>query len=209
MSLKKIRNQKSLSQEQLAEGSGISLRTIQRIERGEKVSDASLTVLANYFETPAEALYPSRKQDSLSYGAHLLQNSDFHRSVQIIILFIVYFVCISQRPIASVISGLTGDASLGEILFFLFKVTAFFTVFAYLFYTAKKIFLFTYYLTTALFIATAFALRYFLNGYEGSATYPLFFSVYFVLMLLSLCSIHIVQLATSLKNESVSAYFKI
>ena len=209
MSLKKTRNQKSLSQEQLAEITGISLRTIQRIERGEKVSGASLKVLADYFQTTTEALNPPKKQDSFSYGAHLLQNSDFHRSVQIVILFIVYFVCISQRPIASVISGLTGDASLGEILFFLFKVTAFFTVFAYLFYTAKKIFLFTYYLTTALFVATAFALRYFLNGYEGSATYPLFFSVYFVLMLLSLCSIHIVQLATSLKNESVSAYFKI
>lgn len=208
MSLKIIRNQKSLSQEQLAEITGISLRTIQRIERGEKVSDASLKVLADYFQTSAEALDPSSKQDSLSYGAHLLQHSDFHRSVQIVILFIVYFICISQRPIASGISGLTVDASLGEILFYLFKVTAFFTVFSYLFYTAKKIFLFTYYLTTALFVVTAFALQYLLNGYEGSSTYPLFFSVYFVLMLLSLSSIHIVQLSTSLKNESVTAYFK-
>lgn len=46
MFLKALRRKKLLSQEQLAELSGLSLRTIQRVERGHRASYASLRSLA-------------------------------------------------------------------------------------------------------------------------------------------------------------------
>nr|WP_205987561.1 MULTISPECIES: 2TM domain-containing protein [Pseudoalteromonas] len=49
--IRKLRLQKAWSQEQLAEASGLSLRTIQRIERGQTPSLESLKSLAAVFET--------------------------------------------------------------------------------------------------------------------------------------------------------------
>ncbi|NVJ64964.1 MAG: helix-turn-helix domain-containing protein [Gammaproteobacteria bacterium] len=50
MLIKKLRLQKSWSQEQLADISGLSTRTIQRIERGENASYETLKSLASVFE---------------------------------------------------------------------------------------------------------------------------------------------------------------
>ncbi|GAB3739283.1 hypothetical protein GCM10028794_22830 [Silanimonas algicola] len=54
--LRELRAAKRWSQEQLAELSGLNLRTIQRLESGAKVSTESLRALAAVFEVPAESL---------------------------------------------------------------------------------------------------------------------------------------------------------
>jgi len=54
--LRELRTARRWSQEQLAELSGLNLRTIQRLESGAKVSTESLRALAAVFEVPAETL---------------------------------------------------------------------------------------------------------------------------------------------------------
>lgn len=54
--LRELRTAKHWSQEQLAELSGLNLRTIQRLESGAKVSTESLRALAAVFEVPPESL---------------------------------------------------------------------------------------------------------------------------------------------------------
>jgi len=54
--LRELRNTRQWSQEQVAELSGLNLRTIQRLESGAKVSTESLRALAAVFEVPAESL---------------------------------------------------------------------------------------------------------------------------------------------------------
>ena len=56
MILKKLRESKRLSQEQLAIMSGLSVRTIQRIERGNRASVESLKSLASALETNVSTL---------------------------------------------------------------------------------------------------------------------------------------------------------
>lgn len=56
MDIKDLRNKKFLSQEQLAELSGLSLRTIQRVEGGQRVSYASLRALAAAFNIDVDEL---------------------------------------------------------------------------------------------------------------------------------------------------------
>ncbi len=56
MSLKILRSQKKWSQETLAEISGLSLRTIQRVESGHRVGYSSLRALAEALDMDADAL---------------------------------------------------------------------------------------------------------------------------------------------------------
>jgi len=56
MIVRKLRLEKGWSQEQLAEISGLSVRTIQRIERGQNPSLESLKSLAAVFETEVSEL---------------------------------------------------------------------------------------------------------------------------------------------------------
>ncbi len=56
MSFRSLRERKLLSQEQLAERSGLSLRTIQRVEAGHRVSYASLRALAATFDMDVDLL---------------------------------------------------------------------------------------------------------------------------------------------------------
>jgi len=56
MVLKKMREKRTWSQEQLAEMSGLSVRTIQRIEAGNKASLESLKSLASVFEVKVSTL---------------------------------------------------------------------------------------------------------------------------------------------------------
>jgi len=56
MIIKRLRQQKNWSQEQLAEFSGLSLRTIQRIESGRQLSFGSLQGLAGVFDIDAAEL---------------------------------------------------------------------------------------------------------------------------------------------------------
>jgi transcriptional regulator with XRE-family HTH domain len=56
MIIKTLRSQKSLSQEQLGEESRLSLRTIQRVEAGHRVSYSSLRSLANVLDVDVDQL---------------------------------------------------------------------------------------------------------------------------------------------------------
>ena len=56
MFIKNLRKKKHLSQENLAELSGLSLRTIQRVESGHRVGYASLRALAAAFEINVDEL---------------------------------------------------------------------------------------------------------------------------------------------------------
>src|SRR4029077_14889486 len=58
MLVQKLRLQRGWSQEQLAELSGLSVRTIQRIERGKAASAESLKSLAAVFQIDFSALQP-------------------------------------------------------------------------------------------------------------------------------------------------------
>lgn len=58
--LKKIREQKNLTQEELAEQSGISVRTIQRIEAGTEPKGYTLKTLASSLEISEKDLFVSK-----------------------------------------------------------------------------------------------------------------------------------------------------
>lgn len=57
--LRELRAARQWSQEQLAQLSGLNLRTIQRLESGAKISTESLRALAAVFEVPVESLLVS------------------------------------------------------------------------------------------------------------------------------------------------------
>ncbi len=56
MFVRVLRRRFRLSQEQLAESAGLSLRTIQRVEAGHRISYASLRALADVFEVDVDKL---------------------------------------------------------------------------------------------------------------------------------------------------------
>lgn len=62
--IKKLRLEKNWSQEQLSEKSGLSLRTIQRIESGSNVSMESIRVLAAAFEVDPKDLMIKEREES-------------------------------------------------------------------------------------------------------------------------------------------------
>lgn len=68
MIVRKLRLEKGWSQEQLAECCGLSVRTVQRIERGQKPSLESLKALAAVFETDIANLSvePAMSNQSIS-----------------------------------------------------------------------------------------------------------------------------------------------
>ena len=56
MFVRVLRQRFRLSQEQLAESSGLSLRTVQRVEAGHRISYASLRAIAEVFEVDVDKL---------------------------------------------------------------------------------------------------------------------------------------------------------
>ena len=70
MDLKELRLEKSWSQEQLADISGVSVRTVQRLEKGEKPGMETLKALAAAFEVSSsqlqEKLNGNPEQDTMS-----------------------------------------------------------------------------------------------------------------------------------------------
>ena len=56
MTVRKLRLKRAWSQEQLAQFSGLNIRTIQRIERGQKAGLESLKALAAVFEVEVDDL---------------------------------------------------------------------------------------------------------------------------------------------------------
>lgn len=68
MIVRKLRLKKGWSQEQLAELSGLSIRTVQRIEQGQKPSLESLKSLAAVFETTIAEL---QQEPTMSNGVNI------------------------------------------------------------------------------------------------------------------------------------------
>ena len=68
MIVRKLRLERCWSQEQLAEMSGLSVRTIQRIERGQKPSLETLKSLAAVFEIDASSL---TMEDTMSHQVNI------------------------------------------------------------------------------------------------------------------------------------------
>ncbi|HHF3410390.1 TPA: 2TM domain-containing protein [Vibrio alginolyticus] len=64
MVIRKLRLKRGWSQEQLADLSGLSIRTIQRIERGQKPGLESLKCLAAVFETTVSELQQEQEMTS-------------------------------------------------------------------------------------------------------------------------------------------------
>jgi transcriptional regulator with XRE-family HTH domain len=64
MIVRKLRLERGWSQEQLAEFSGISVRTIQRMERGKRVGLETLKCLAAVFETDVKSLQPETEMST-------------------------------------------------------------------------------------------------------------------------------------------------
>ena len=70
--VKQLRLQRAWSQEQLAEMAGLSVRTIQRIENGERPGLETLSALAAVFEvTVAEIGGEARREDAPGQEASL------------------------------------------------------------------------------------------------------------------------------------------
>lgn len=83
------------------------------------------------------------------------------------------------------------------------QISAGAAIFAAIFSYAKITFVWSYYVTAALFLLTSIALEIWTQDHVASASYQLLFPVFFTLMLLALLLIHVLQLALSLKEESV------
>ena len=62
MVIRKLRIQRAWSQEQLAEFSGLSIRTVQRVEQGQAASLETLKSLAAVFEVSIGDLHPETSQ---------------------------------------------------------------------------------------------------------------------------------------------------
>lgn len=68
MTVRNLRREKGWSQEQLAQFSGLSVRTVQRIERGQKAGLESLKCLAAVFETDVSNLNQEQPMADNNYS---------------------------------------------------------------------------------------------------------------------------------------------
>lgn len=204
MSIKKLRQKKNLSQEELAETTGLSLRTIQRVESGESVSTTSWKTLASYFGMSIEALQENNLiVDPAADQGLSQQRLAHHRAAQLIIFIVVFFVAVSQwlAYYASLSPG-NSPADLWTILSYVSQIAIAAAVFAYLFNHAKITFVWSYYATTAAFFIVAIGIDIWTDPFSDSASYQLLYPVYYTLFLIALLLIHVLQMALSLKGES-------
>jgi transcriptional regulator with XRE-family HTH domain len=74
MNIQQRRLEKEWSQDQLAQYSGLSTRTIQRIESGQKVGRESLKCLAAVFEISTNTLTQEQNMNEQKVAQHLHSN---------------------------------------------------------------------------------------------------------------------------------------
>ena len=126
MSFRSWRERKLLSQERVAEMSGLSLRTVQRLDAGHRVSYASLRALAATFEIDVDQLerdlYAVNKatddfvevprwvrilDDTRWFGGHGLSRRDAHLLETIIVggvvIFFVASFLVSSEGVAKIL----------------------------------------------------------------------------------------------------------
>lgn len=82
MSVQKMRLQHGWSQQQLADASGLSVRTVQRIEAGFPASTESLKSLAAVFEVDFSSLQPEPLMDSNSNHLSAQQEAEAFKFVR-------------------------------------------------------------------------------------------------------------------------------
>jgi len=203
--IKTLRQKQCLSQEELSELAGLSLRTIQRAESGQRVSPSSIRSLAEFFEVEVDTL---EQEDSAMTKEEnkfnlIPQNLTYHRAAQLIIFAIAFFVCVIQwLAYYASFDEVTDDASLGRILSIVAMISLGAAIFIYVFNMAKVTYYVSYYVTASAFLVFAIALDFWTQDYSSSATYLLYFPVFYTLLLLTLSIIHVLQLAASLKGET-------
>ena len=96
MILKELRIRRHLSQEQLAQMSGLNVRTIQRIESGNNASVESLKCLASVLEVDVATLTQERMMVD--------KNSDTWRNLPLWLKWWFFFNYLSFRPSRNVTS---------------------------------------------------------------------------------------------------------
>lgn len=205
--IKTLRQKQHLSQEELGELTGLSLRTIQRAESGQRVSNSSMRSLADFFNVEVDALEKWGKNMTNEDNTKLSlipQNLTYHRAAQLIIFSVVFIVCISQwLAYYASLNEVSDDASLGRILSIIAAIALGAAIFVYIFNMAKLTFYFSYYVITIAFLVLGIALDIWTQDFADSANYLLYFPIFYTLLLLVLCIIHVMQLALSLNSESV------
>lgn len=101
MIVRKLRLQRAWSQDQLAEFSGLSVRTIQRVERGRRASLETAKALAAVFEVEVSTFYieetdmtdvKSLQEDEVNALAYAKRVKDFYEAVFIYVTLTLVFV---------------------------------------------------------------------------------------------------------------------
>ena len=206
--IKSLRQKKCISQEQLADVTGLSLRTIQRVESGQRVSDSSLQSLAEYFEVDMASIGNEESEamdkTDAKYGK-ILTFLAYHRAIQLIILIVTFFIFVSlwltYYASLNPSSG-SSDTSLGTILLYISEIAAVAALLVYVFGRAPALFIRSYYFTAGSFLIMGIGLGYWIEANYEEGTTLLVFPVFYSLMFLSLCVFHVLQMALSLKSES-------
>jgi transcriptional regulator with XRE-family HTH domain len=117
MLIQKLRLQRGWSQEQLAELSGLSVRTIQRLERGQTASTESLKAIASVFEIdfnrlkepdmdsalnepPTPPLHPDVRADEALALAHVrkLKGFYFHLAQYVTVIGVLAVINLLTYP---------------------------------------------------------------------------------------------------------------
>ncbi len=110
MIVRKLRLQRGWSQDQLAEFTGLSVRTIQRVERGQRPSLESSKALASVFEVnlstfipedttmePATDTQPNRaelKDDERAALKYAKKVTDFYQGIAVLVILAVVFIAV-------------------------------------------------------------------------------------------------------------------
>jgi transcriptional regulator with XRE-family HTH domain len=97
--IKKLRLERHWSQEQLAEMSGLSIRTIQRIENGENAGLESLKSLAAVFETNIEDSNKKQEADQIRKEETYIQKlKGFYKllGLALINLILFFFIAVND-----------------------------------------------------------------------------------------------------------------
>ena len=94
--IKKMRLERHWSQEQLAEMSGLSIRTIQRIENGENAGLESLKSLASVFETNIEDSNKKEEVDQIRKEETYIQKlKGFYKLLGLALINLILFFFIA------------------------------------------------------------------------------------------------------------------
>jgi transcriptional regulator with XRE-family HTH domain len=111
MILRKLREEKKLSQEQLAMMAGVSTRTIQRIESGYKASYETLKALASVLEVNISTL-----EEEIDMTEDTIRQSEYDRPQHVTYAVLALFGTLVLAALAAVVSKWTGEISAGEFV---------------------------------------------------------------------------------------------